>query len=96
MQELGANHIYRIMLRGNVAQNMDINLSELTRRYCINEVIDKTTCDYDLDELRVTNDGNLLGRIMNEFADNEGDGDREIREKALHYCIEALIDTERR
>lgn len=90
MQELGVDNIYRIMLCGRVAQGMELNLSELTRRYCINEVIDKTECDYDLEELRVTNDGNLLGKIMREFSDETHPGNKEIRDKALHYCMEAL------
>ena len=90
MQETGADNIYRILLRGRVAQNMEINLSELTRRYCINEVIDKTECDYDMAELALANEGNLLGKIVQEFSQETSAGDKEIREKALHYCMEAL------
>lgn len=91
MQELGVDNIYRILLRGRVAQNMEINLSELTRRYCINEVIDKTESDFDLEKLRLTNNHNLLGKIMEEFSENKDTGTKEIREKALHYCMEALV-----
>ena len=91
MQELGADNIYRILLRGRAAQNMEINLSELTRRYCINEVIDKTECDYDMDELHVSNHDNLLGRLIDELTDDKKDGDKAIRDKALHYCMEALL-----
>ena len=91
MRELGADNIYRILLRGRVAQNMEINLSELTRRYCINEVIDKTECDYDMEELYVTNHDNLLGRLMDELSDSKKDGDKTIRNKAMHYCMEALL-----
>ncbi len=91
MQELGADNIYRILLRGRAAQNMEINLSELTRRYCINEVIDKTECDYDMDELHVSNHDNLLGRLIDELTDDKKGGDKAIRDKALHYCMEALL-----
>ncbi|MGN0389705.1 MAG: exonuclease SbcCD subunit D [Wujia sp.] len=91
MQELGVDNIYRIMLRGRIAQNMEINLSELTRRYCINEIIDKTICGFDMEELRTTNDGNLLGEIMERFSDEAEGGDPQIREKALHYCMESLL-----
>ena len=91
LQELGSDNIYRIMLRGRIAPNMEINLSELTRRYCINEIIDKTTCGFDMDELRIANDNNLLGRIMERFSDDSQEGTKEIREKALHYCMEALL-----
>ncbi len=91
MQELGVDNIYRIMLRGRIAKDMEINLSELTRRYCINEIIDKTRCGFDMDELRTTNDGNLLGNIMERFSDEAEGGDSQIREKALHYCMEALL-----
>ena len=69
---------------------IEINLSELTRRYCINEVIDKTECDYDMAELALANEGNLLGKIVQEFSQETSAGDKEIREKALHYCMEAL------
>ena len=91
MQELGADNIYRILLRGRAAQNMEINLSELTRRYCINEVIDKTECDYDMDELHVSNHDNLLGRLIDELTDDKKGGDKAMRDKALHYCMEALL-----
>ena len=91
MQELGADNIYRILLRGRAAQNMEINLSELTRRYCINEVIDKTECDYDMDELHVSNHDNLLGRLIDELTDDKKGGAKAIRDKALHYCMEALL-----
>lgn len=94
LQELGAGNIYRIMLRGRIEPNMEINLSELTRRYHINEIMDKTTCGFDMEELRIANDTNLLGQIMTRFFTQQDEGNAQIREKAMHYCVEALLQGE--
>ena len=39
----------------------------------------------------MTNHDNLLGRLMDELSDSKKDGDKTIRNKAMHYCMEALL-----
>lgn len=91
MRELGADNIYRIMLKGRVARDLEVNLSELTRRYNVNEIMDKTTADFDMDELLQNNDTNLLGQIVRTLQDDTSFEDKDIRDKAMHYCMEALL-----
>lgn len=86
--ETGENNIYRIMLTGLVNSDLEINLSELSKRYCINQIIDKTKSDYDLGELYATNQNNLLGRFIGRIEDAEDD---DIKGKALRYGVEAII-----
>ena len=91
INKLGKENIYRIMLRGNVDSNLDLNLSALTRRYNINEIIDKTEDAYDLKELYTVNENNLLGRFIKSMSDKNSDEDEEIRQKALRYGLDALM-----
>ncbi|MGN0367329.1 MAG: exonuclease SbcCD subunit D [Wujia sp.] len=93
MKELGSQHIYRIMLRGIIAKQMEINLSELTRRYNINEIINKTRYELDIDEIRLNNETNLLGRLFDEFENETSDADEEIRSRAKQLCLEAFLKT---
>ena len=91
IKEVGVQNIYRILLKGRVDSNLQINLSSLTRRYNINEVIDKTQSDYDIGELLEGNENNLLGRFIKALSDESEVEDEEIRNKALRYGIEALL-----
>lgn len=87
----GKENIYRIMLKGRIDNDMEINLSALTREYCINQIIDKTQYDYDINELLVGNENNLLGRFIKALKDEDSTEDAEIRNKALRYGIEAFL-----
>jgi DNA repair exonuclease SbcCD nuclease subunit len=93
----GTQNIYRILLKGIIDSNLEINLSSLTRQYNINEIIDKTEYNYDVDELLAGNENNLLGRFIKTLRvddDEEDTADTKIREKALKYGLEALLGLE--
>ncbi len=91
IKELGTQNIYRIMLKGKVDSNLDINLSGLVRRYNVNEVINRTESDYDVNELLEGNENNLLGRFIRALSEDSHDYDEEIRTKAMRYGVEALL-----
>ena len=91
IKELGDQNIYRILLKGKIDNNLDINLSALTRRYNINEIINRTQSDYDIDELLDGNENNLLGRFIAALSNEESEESQEIRNKAMRYGIEALL-----
>lgn len=91
IKKLGVENIYRILLRGKIDSNLDINISALTKQYNINEIIDKTQPDYDMDELLEINDDNLLGKFITVLSDDQSLEKEEIRNKALRYGIEALL-----
>lgn len=86
----GRENIYRILLKGTIDSSMEINLSGLTRRYNINELIDRTEFDYTIDELYHGNETTLIGRFIDMF-DYDGTEEDEIKEKAVSYGIEALL-----
>lgn len=90
---LGSDNIYRILLKGRISNELEINLSALTKKYNINEIINNTERDYDVNELFANNESNLVGRFIDKLAD-EGDDERhELRQKALIYGIEAMLGT---
>lgn len=91
IKEIGKENIYRILLKGTIANDLQINLSALVRRYNINEIIDRTQYDYDVDELLAGNENNLLGRFIKSLSDENSVEDEEIRSKALRYGIDALL-----
>ena len=93
INHLGSNNIYRILLRGRISNDLEINLSGLTRQYYINEIIDNTERDYDVNELYVNNQSNLVGRFIDELADDGDDEHHELRQKALIYGLEAVLGT---
>ena len=91
IESTGRDNIYTITLRGRVDSNLEINLSAVSRRYNIYEIINETQSDYDINELLVGNENNLLGRFIRELSDGKSSGDAELRAKALRYGLEALL-----
>ncbi len=88
---VGKQNIYRILLKGSVASDLEVNLSGLTRRYNINEIIDHTETEYDINDLISGNENNLLGRYIRALSEEDSTEDEEIRSKALKYGVEALL-----
>ena len=88
--ELGEENIFRILLKGKVNSNVNINLGDLKNRYYINQIIDKTESYFDISELTRDNENNLLGKFIKELSDEDSTEDKVIREKAMYYGIDAL------
>jgi len=93
IKTLGTEHIYRIMLKGLVDSNLQLNLGNITQNYLINEIIDKTELDYDEAELYKNNADNLLGRLIEALSDENSIEDETIRSAAKRYGIEALLSS---
>ena len=93
IKQLGENNIYRILLRGRISSDVDINLNVLSSKYLIKDVIDRTQRDYDVNELYVNNEKNLVGRFIDRLADDGDDEAHEVKQKALLYGLEAIIGT---
>lgn len=91
INEIGTENIYRVLLKGKIKNGLEINLSALTRRYNINEIINKTQYDYDVDELLAGNESNLLGMLIKTLSEENIMEDEEIRNKAMRYGIDALL-----
>ncbi len=92
INELGIDNIYRIMLKGKIDSKVDINLSRLKNKYLINQIINKTEEYYDIDKLMQENKNNLVGRFISALSDDEASESEDIRKKALHYGVDALVE----
>ncbi len=91
IRDLGKDNIYRIMLKGKIDSKAEIDLALLKSKYYINQIINRTEEYYDLDELMLENQNNLVGRFIKTLSDDEIENE-DIRKKALRYGIEALLE----
>lgn len=89
----GEKNIYSIVLQGAISNDLEINLSSLTREYNIYEIIDETEYSYNIDKLVIDNKHNLFGRFVEQLSDEESTEDEETRSKALKYGIDAMLGT---
>lgn len=92
IKELGKDNIYRIMLKGKIDSNVEINLSRIKNSYFVNQIINRTEEYYDLNKLRQENKNNIVGRFISELSDDENVEKEEIRKKALRYGVDALVE----
>ncbi len=93
IKKLGVDNIYRILLKGRINSELEINISALSRQYLVNEVIDRTERDYDANELYINNESNVVGRFIDKLAVDGDDEAHEMRQKALLYGLEAILKT---
>ena len=91
INESGSHHIYRILLQGKIRGDVEINLSELVRRYNINEVIDRTEYSYDTEELLYENEGNLVCELFERLENGDSLINEKTRERAKEYGLKALL-----
>lgn len=87
MDEMGAQHIYRVLLQGHRSAELQVDFTGLITTYYIYEVIDKTREAYDLQQLQEEHGNNLLGRYIRAF-DGQEDA---LHQRALEYGVKALL-----
>ncbi len=87
MDELGSEHIYRVLLQGYRSSLFQADLNGLMNLYHIYEIADQTHEAYDLEQLQEENADNLLGRYIQSF---EGQEDV-LHQRALEYGVKALM-----
>ncbi|MBQ9200132.1 MAG: DNA repair exonuclease [Lachnospiraceae bacterium] len=92
IHELGDNNIYRIMLKGKINSDVSVNLGNIKKEYFINQIIDKTEEAYSIDKLKIDNKGNLVGEFISTLSDALDAENEDIRQKAILYGVNALID----
>jgi DNA repair exonuclease SbcCD nuclease subunit len=91
IRNLGTQHIYRILVKGQNHAHDVFDFSSIVEKYNIYEVLTEVGEEYDLNKLLEENRDNLIGRFINQLADNYyGD---EICRKAVHYGLDALRKT---
>lgn len=90
IRKRGAQHIYRIILRGRRAPELMLLPERLKNLGNVTEVVDCSVISYDLEELYRRYSGTLIGDYIAYFL--RGDmGD--VEQKALFYGLQALLET---
>lgn len=89
--DTGSQHIYSLTLNGQTSGSVEINLSELVRRFNINEVTDNTSYSYDTEELMRENRDNLAYDLFERLSDEESPVKEDTRERAKTYGLTALF-----
>lgn len=91
IRSLGTQHIYRILVKGQNHNHDVFDFSRIQNQYNIYEVITEISEEYDLNKVLEENRDNLIGRFIEQLADNYyGD---EICKKAVHYGLDVLLKT---
>lgn len=91
IEGLGAQHIYRILVRGHNHNHDVFDFTKLIAKYNIYEVVTEVADAYDLQGLLQENRDNLIGRYINRLSDNYYND--EVCKKALHYGLDVLLKT---
>lgn len=92
VQKRGYRNIYRVILDGVKAPDFFLLPEKLKVKGNIVEVLDRTRPAYDLEELKKHYSGTLIGDYIEFFMAQE---QTEVREKALYYGLQALLETGR-
>lgn len=94
IRKCGEKNIYRVHLVGY--RDVNINFDEEAIKFLANiiEVLDDTVPDYDFEQLKVENQENIIGLYIDKI--HESSTEEEIRQKALYYGLEALLNAKGR
>lgn len=86
-------NLYRVILKGVVDRDLDLNLEDMTRdlseHFYHIELVDDTVIDYDLEALEAANKDNIIGYFIREMKDKDLE-DKLVRE-ALYIGLDALM-----
>lgn len=91
----GEKNIYHLRLEGVRGRGTEFNLLKLMKRSRIVRAQDQSHPYYDLEELEQAYGGSLVGEYIRRLQSGAGDIPKTVREKALYYGLEALLDAKR-
>lgn len=89
IERRGRDNIYKLILGGFLAPEVEPDYRLLERLGRIVEIEDNTVPDYDFDLLYAQNKDNIIGKYIEHVRSLEAHED--VREKALYYGIQALL-----
>ena len=92
MEERGLHHMYKIILTGFRAPELNLDYSAMDIYGNIIEIEDRTKPAYDFEKLLRTNKNNLIGHFIQSFS---GEGEGSVEYDALCEGISALMETKR-
>ena len=91
IQNLGTQHIYRILVKGHNYNHDVFDFTSLVNKYNIYEVISEVSEVYDIGKIYEENRDNLIGRFIGQLSD--GYYSDEVCKKAIHYGLDVLLKT---
>lgn len=89
IEKLGRQHIYRIILKGEKGEGVQLDFHSLTSRYYISMIEDYTRGAIDVEALLQEHQDDIIGQFIMQLKD-KGDA---VSEKALEYGLQALLDS---
>lgn len=87
----GRDNIYKFTVKGNRDPLFEITYEELAGVCNLAEIVDKTTPDYDFEQIYEENKDNILGMFVDRYIHSD-EPLNELRRKALQYGTRALLD----
>ena len=96
IREKGEKNIYRFRLTGTYPVGMSFQTERLLRLGNVVDVIDETRPALDPDELSGVYRGTLLGAYIDHFRSMPDCPEDPVKEKALYYGMEALLNAEKK
>ena len=94
IREKGSHNIYSLTLIGKRAGDLYITLQDISGLGNIIELVDESTPDYDIDNLRTKHKDDLIDKYIDALTD---DGDismlDDTQKNALYYGLDALLDS---
>lgn len=94
MRDLGEQHMYQIILEGRKNPDLQVDTQALHDLGNVTEIVDQSMPDYDFDALYQENKDNIVGAYISRI--NHSSEDIKLREKALYYGIQALLNSKER
>ncbi len=90
IQRKGNENIYKILLKGYRDSDIMFDVEELKKCGNILEVENETVPAYDFEQLRISNEENLLGKYIAYFQNSK---EGSIEYQALYEGVQALLET---
>lgn len=92
IETCGVQDLYRIVLEGIREPAVQFDSDQLYSLGMIVEVVDHTVPDYDFEQIKQKNAGNIIGLYIERI--QETSVEEKVRKKALYYGLDALLREE--
>ena len=92
MEERGLHHMYKIILTGFRAPELNLDYNAMDIYGNVIEIVDQTKPAYDFEKLLRLNKDNLIGHFIQSFS---GEEENSVEYEALCEGISALMETKR-
>ena len=90
IEKRGREHIYRFRLKGMRDPDIEFDLSSLSARFRIGEIIDESEPQYDFPALFAEHSSDMIGFYIQAL---QKDDMSAVEKKALYYGVNALLHT---